>query len=235
MNMLIRAAAMAAILSGSVPAMAASMVNANGSVTLAAGSPLTWTFDFNGFSGNGAPSITGLTSQIEFNFLNRTGNTYNFSYTLRNTSTAPIDAARLTIFGFQATPNFASATTGAGNQFNVVSAGQQPNGLANINFCLKDSGNDNNCTAAQDGLNKGQSAAGSFALTFGSAISPITLSNFSVRYQGIESASLGIRDGSASGISTPAVPEPATWAMMIAGFGLVGGAMRRRRTGVAFA
>ena len=32
-----------------------------------------------------------------------------------------------------------------------------------------------------------------------------------------------------------AVPEPATWAMMIAGFGLVGGAMRRRKTSVAFA
>ena len=32
-----------------------------------------------------------------------------------------------------------------------------------------------------------------------------------------------------------AVPEPATWAMMIAGFGLVGGAMRRRSTNVAFA
>jgi hypothetical protein len=29
--------------------------------------------------------------------------------------------------------------------------------------------------------------------------------------------------------TVPAVPEPATWAMMIAGFGLVGGAMRRRR------
>ena len=29
---------------------------------------------------------------------------------------------------------------------------------------------------------------------------------------------------------TPAVPEPATWAMMIGGFGLVGGAIRRRRT-----
>jgi len=28
---------------------------------------------------------------------------------------------------------------------------------------------------------------------------------------------------------TTAVPEPATWAMMIGGFGLVGGAMRRRR------
>ena len=31
------------------------------------------------------------------------------------------------------------------------------------------------------------------------------------------------------------VPEPATWAMMIAGFGLVGGAMRRRSTKVSFA
>lgn len=30
------------------------------------------------------------------------------------------------------------------------------------------------------------------------------------------------------GSATPAVPEPATWAMMIAGFGAVGGAMRRR-------
>ncbi len=32
-----------------------------------------------------------------------------------------------------------------------------------------------------------------------------------------------------------AVPEPAAWAMMIAGFGLVGGAMRRRVTKVSFA
>lgn len=31
------------------------------------------------------------------------------------------------------------------------------------------------------------------------------------------------------GIGTPPIPEPATWAMMIAGFGLVGFAARRRR------
>jgi hypothetical protein len=29
--------------------------------------------------------------------------------------------------------------------------------------------------------------------------------------------------------ASPAVPEPATWAMMIAGFGMVGFAMRRSR------
>lgn len=31
-------------------------------------------------------------------------------------------------------------------------------------------------------------------------------------------------------VDTPVIPEPATWAMMIAGFGLVGAAARRRRT-----
>jgi PEP-CTERM motif len=36
-------------------------------------------------------------------------------------------------------------------------------------------------------------------------------------------------------ITTAAVPEPASWALMIAGFGLVGGAMRRRTTVVRFA
>ena len=38
-----------------------------------------------------------------------------------------------------------------------------------------------------------------------------------------------ILDNVSVGISS-AVPEPATWAMMIAGFGLVGSAMRRRQT-----
>ncbi|NJC07653.1 hypothetical protein GGQ62_000651 [Polymorphobacter fuscus] len=32
---------------------------------------------------------------------------------------------------------------------------------------------------------------------------------------------------------TPGVPEPASWAMLIAGFGLTGAAMRRRRTHAA--
>jgi hypothetical protein len=34
---------------------------------------------------------------------------------------------------------------------------------------------------------------------------------------------------------TAAVPEPATWAMMIGGFALVGASMRRRKTAVSFA
>lgn len=36
-------------------------------------------------------------------------------------------------------------------------------------------------------------------------------------------------------MAAPAVPEPATWALMIAGFGTVGYAMRRRRARIAYA
>ena len=45
------------------------------------------------------------------------------------------------------------------------------------------------------------------------------------------------RDGAFSGtLSLAAIPEPATWAMMIGGFGMVGAAARRRtRVNVAFA
>ena len=38
-----------------------------------------------------------------------------------------------------------------------------------------------------------------------------------------------------SELSFNSVPEAATWAMMIAGVGLAGGALRRRRAGIAFA
>jgi len=37
------------------------------------------------------------------------------------------------------------------------------------------------------------------------------------------------------GSGAAAVPEPASWALMLGGFGLVGGAMRRRKTQVRFA
>lgn len=50
---------------------------------------------------------------------------------------------------------------------------------------------------------------------------------------GVQSVTLGTPIGALAG-----VPEPATWAMMIAGFGMVGGAMRRRAklaTRVSFA
>lgn len=45
---------------------------------------------------------------------------------------------------------------------------------------------------------------------------------------------VGIFDGTVDGLlNLPTVPEPASWALMITGFGLVGAAARRRRLSVA--
>jgi hypothetical protein len=48
---------------------------------------------------------------------------------------------------------------------------------------------------------------------------------------GIQFRNSGSRAFELDNVAFGAVPEPATWAMLIAGFGLVGGAMRRRRHG----
>jgi len=47
--------------------------------------------------------------------------------------------------------------------------------------------------------------------------------------------SFDLYDFKVTGTQGPAVPEPATWALMILGFGLVGAAMRRRSFAVASA
>jgi PEP-CTERM motif len=234
--MLAACAALTMTVSG--PANAAVTVNytpnpANTSALIDATSgPGSFTLNFNGFTGNNGPTIPGLTSSILFNFLGTTGNSYNFSYTLSNTSSAPIDASRVTIFGFNSDPNVVSASVGGGNQFNVISSGNQPNGLAALELCFKDAGPANNCTGANQGLANGGSTSGTFSLTYASALNSITLQNFSVRYQGIDSRSLQIAGGSASGLPTQlvGVPEPEVWGMMLFGMGLVGSAMRRRRS-----
>ena len=56
--------------------------------------------------------------------------------------------------------------------------------------------------------------------------------SLTTRYDIVFGTDLGNFNGTAN---ITAVPEPATWAMMIAGFGLVGGTMRRRSNKIAFA
>jgi hypothetical protein len=46
---------------------------------------------------------------------------------------------------------------------------------------------------------------------------------------------LTVSDYDFDGVTVQSVPEPATWAMMVVGFGLIGSGLRRRRTTVRFA
>lgn len=66
-------------------------------------------------------------------------------------------------------------------------------------------------------------------------------SKYTVKLNNLAGTQLGNRStvtGTISFDSVSAVPEPATWAMMLVGFGLIGGTMRRQgkvRTKVSFA
>jgi hypothetical protein len=57
-----------------------------------------------------------------------------------------------------------------------------------------------------------------------STVGPVTLTSASGTLQALPGGGFGYP------AATPGVPEPATWAMMIGGLGLIGGAMRRRRS-----
>lgn len=54
-------------------------------------------------------------------------------------------------------------------------------------------------------------------------------------YNDVAGGSITTGDAITAAIPTSAVPEPASWAFLLVGLGLVGGALRRRRVGVAYA
>ena len=58
---------------------------------------------------------------------------------------------------------------------------------------------------------------------------PVGAGTFTLNILGTPGTQNGALSGSVSFASTPAVPEPGTWAMMLLGFGGIGFAMRRRR------
>ena len=68
---------------------------------------------------------------------------------------------------------------------------------------------------------------GSFRLDYPTSLTSLSLDRFAVRYQSLGANGRG--SGTGFGTPPPSVPEPATWAMMLAGFGATGFAMRRTR------
>lgn len=114
--------------------------------------------------------------------------------------------------------------------------------IADACFMWGSSGTANNCTGGgSGGLGIGAPVSDqNIAITFSQSVTEVTLLNLFVRYQRLDAPSLGIDGGSGSGLATlvpgggldpngDPVPEPASWAMLIAGFGLIGATMRRRR------
>lgn len=165
------------------------------------------------------------------------GNDFVFSYALTNNSSGDDLGSRVTAFGFNVDPDFSTAAVDG--DFTDWDSGNVPGGLPDVEFCAI-SGSGNNCSGgAGGGVVVGDTFTGSITLTFLAAPGQVDLTGFYDRYQ-----SLGAnQEGSGVGIGIPCldcgggggneIPEPATWALMILGFGAAGAMLRRSRRGLA--
>lgn len=234
-NMILMAGALAGVGFAALPAAAAvPLVSSPISVT-SADVGKSFTYNYNGIVDE--QNQSGLAAAITFTLTGVSGNIWNFSAAINNTlSSAPV-GGRISGFGFNGNPEIVGATPGTGPFTNaVINAGfPQIGGQTSIDFCLTAN---NNCSGGGGGgVVNGATATQTFSLSFANnPTTAVTFDNFILRYQSITGSNLGtsgIGLGTGGGGFDPgggAVPEPATWAMLIAGFGLVGAAARRRRS-----
>lgn len=227
---LFTASAIAVAALAATPASAALVLNADGSLTASGAAGGVAVVNFDGFGGDPAAVIPGLTSSITFTFNGSSFNagtnrsTFNFSYDVLNSASAPITDSRISLFGFSTNPDLTGATSTGVFDFADISGGNVPNhGVVEICFRTQPGGS---CAGGGGGgVDQGDNGIGTFALTVAGLQSSITLDDLVLRYQGISGAG---NVGSAIGRPN-VVPEPGTWAMMLLGFGATGFALRRSR------
>lgn len=220
MNKLLATAIVGAVCLSAAPAAAVTTLNWTSAQT-----GLAYAVNFNGLV-DGA-LVAGLTGRVTYTLNSVVGNAWTFGYLVENTSSAPITDSRISIFGFQITPDIVS-TSSTGLFDLAVLGGNIPGLPYDAEACYKGAGGDNCSGGGGDGVTLGGSAAGTFTLNFAAATGDVTLENLFIRYQSINGP--GLEDGSGVGVPTNGViPEPATWAMMIVGFGLAGTMIRSAR------
>ncbi len=188
----------------------------------------TVTLGYNGMADG--TTITGLTGSTTLTLTGITGTSYNFDYSVTNTTSDPVNS-RISSFGFDTTPDTTGATsTGAYN--NALLGGQVPSPFNTVDVCFK-AGGSNSCSGS-GGVLDGQTGSGTLSLSFASAPTSLTLSDFFVRYQSITGAgsvtsATGAGTITSSGGSTGGTPVPEPGMIGLFGLGLIGLALARRR------
>ena len=207
---------------GAIALSMAAASAANAAITLDASDINdTQTINFSGMAGTPVVPVPELMASLDLTLTSIVGNDWFFNYGVSNDSSI---TARLAGFGFNTDPQLSGATvTGT---YNIAGSGNVPI-FGAVDVCFKDGGGTNNCAGGgSGGIFDGLTGGGTLKLSFSAPTQSLTLDNFVVRFQSIDTRY--VESGSGIGIET-AVPEPGTWMMMLLGFGIVGGMMRRRK------
>ena len=194
----------------------------------------------------------GVTLSENFSFA--ADNILRISHTITNTSGGDLDVSFQREWDTDIDPTFSNESFSVGADGRVTDSSWY-----GFDFPVGGYGS-NTCNAGCDvtGDNGGGIRIGLGTLGAGQSISFIYLYGISQQGQNVNQliaqaqgvgatymiAGQGIENGNRPGlgansafiaVARDAVPEPASWAMMVAGFGLAGAAMRRRRTQTVFA
>ena len=193
----------------------------------------SFTVNYDGFA-NGT-TINGLTSQATFTLSSVTSTGYVFDYSLTNTTSGGLDS-RVSSFAFNVDPTITGAASTGAFSYTTLNS-NYPNGIGTVDVCFK-GGFSGSCAGNSGGVLTGDTGTGTMTLSFASAPSSITLSDFFDRYQSITGAG-PVSSASGTGTITSSsssggtqVPEPGM--IGILGLGLAGLGMartRRRQTG----
>ena len=108
----------------------------------------TGTIDFDG-NASGA-TVPGMTSALTLTLVSALAGTYTFDYSLANSSTTPVTAARVTAFAFDTDPNIVSgsAVIVSGDVFDTIRLNSNlPNGVGGVELCFTVG----NCTGGGSG------------------------------------------------------------------------------------
>lgn len=196
-----------------------------------------------------------LTADVVFTYtgITNVGRRWNFTAQVRNRTGGDFTSSVVGLFGFSTDdPNTAGSqyrpinSLGAtGGSFTTLSLSNTtgfttPELSSSQQICFKTGGTLGECsTTGTGGVMKGAHETQTFALNFSTPQPLVRLENFVLRFTSVNGVAqdaqggqviLNNADVSAAGT---VVPEPSSWAMMIAGFGLVGATLRRRRLAVA--
>ncbi len=182
-------------------------------------------------------AIPGLKSRVNMllKSVSADKKTWTFDYKVFNTSGGETTASRISVWGFDIVPVtglYKSGSITGAYTIAAVNTGSNIPILGTRNTCFKTGGNAGNCAGGGNGgVVQGATGIGTFAIVYSLAQTQAQLQHLFVRYQSVVNTTRALKGISADAAATDqaAVPEPASWAMLIGGFGLTGAAMRRRR------
>ncbi len=248
-NALVRFGLIAACLNAA-PAAAVTELTATGFTMFSSQVGSTAVVRFNGVV-NGVKQ-DDLSADIAFTLtgVRNFGRQWNFSVNIINTSGTAFTSASIGLFGFSTDNRNVGGSQfkplmGIATQPGLFDTGQFNNDVGFTTpdlptaqqVCFKTGGTLGECgTGGISGVAQASSTGQAFSLNFATPQGSIVLQNFVLRFFNVNGVASGGPGGPAvpvtgDDISAPGivVPEPSSWAMLIAGFGLIGAMQRRRR------